>query len=256
MSALFHTGLLVFAVVLAYVWLQIPGLNQYSLQIFAACIALYLVMKRLKKAEFWHIAPTADSLELALLSFAFLLVIGATGATTSALYPLTYILLFFVIFSGRTMTAIVAVATMMLYYYALSPVITQHSLSLLATLPLLSTFFVFARAQYQQVNREHAQHSQDEALLSRYSNYHQQLTTFVTSFIQPKLDHIIQLLEYPSDNQKTLLSQVTLLQVEIEKMTNRLKPSNLLAQTQKETVENSNATTTDSDEEASETVTT
>lgn len=225
MSAFFHTVLLVLTVALAYIWLQIPGLNQFSLQAFMVCIALYLILKRISKAKLWHIAPTALSLELALLTFAFLLLIGSTGATTSVLYPLSYVLLFFVVFSSRVTTALVTTLSIVLFFYILSANVTHHSWSLLATLPLLFLFFVFAKAQYQQASQEQEELSSDQALLAHYSDYHQQLTTFMTSFIQPKLDYISQLLEYPSDNQQTLLSQITLLQVEIEKMTSRLKPN-------------------------------
>lgn len=223
MSAFFHTLFLVLAVVLAYVWLQIPGLNLYSLQVFVGSIAFYIVLKRLKKAELWHIAPTAHSIELALITFAFLLLIGATGATQSVLYPLSYILLFFVVFSSRLSTAIITVAMVVLFYYLLSSGFSNHNLSLLSTLPLLFLFFVFAKAQYQEVTREHAELSKNEALLTTYGDSHQQLTSFVISFVQPKLEYITKLLDYPSDNKQTLMSQITLLQVEIEKMTARLK---------------------------------
>jgi len=230
MSAFLHTLFLVVAVVAAYIWLQIPGLNQYSLQAFVAGIALYVVMKRVKKTELWHIAPTALSLELALITFSFLLLIGFTGATSSVLYPLSYVLLFFVVFSSRLSTALVTVLSIVLFYYLLSSDFSNHSLSLLATLPLLFLFFIFAKAQYQEVTREQAELSKDEFLLSSFSDSHQQLNTFVTSFIQPKLEYILKLLEYPADNKPTLISQIALLQVEIEKMTTRLKLSQLETQ--------------------------
>ena len=86
MSARYHTLVLLLAITLAYLWLQVPVLRTYSFQIFALFLAGFFIVKRFKKAKIWHILPDAASYEITLLTFSFLLLIGATGNTESYFY--------------------------------------------------------------------------------------------------------------------------------------------------------------------------
>jgi len=235
MSGFYHTVVLLLAIVGAYFWLQIPGLNQFSLQVFVACIAAYLILKRVSKTTFWHLAPATLSVELALVTFSFLLLIGFTGNTSSLFYPLGYVHLFFVAFASRPATSFVTILGVMFFHYALLSSVTPNDVSLLLTLPVMWFFFIFAKAQYQQATREQSIIDQDEQLIVRYNDCHQQLFSFIHSFVGPKLQFLSQLLEHPVENKQTVLSQITLLQVEIEKVMKRLPAPELSSQAQRDT---------------------
>ncbi len=200
MSAILHTLSLLLAIAAAFVWLHVPWLAPYSLQVFAAAVILYLVIKRIKKSALWHVAPGVMSVELALLTFAVLLVIGHTGDTQSLLFSLSYILLFFLVFSAEVSTAIVSTIFIMLYFYALANQMTSQDAANLLTLPLMLVFFIFAKAQYQQVTQKRDQLAQEEQDL------------------MPKLEYLTTLLSHPAQNKQALEGQLTLLQVEIEKI--------------------------------------
>lgn len=225
MSALMHTLSLLIAIIAAYIWLHIPFLAPYSLQVFAGSVIVYLLIKRIKKTQFWHLAPGNMSIELALLTFAILLVVGYTGDTRSLYFALGYIHLFFLVFSAEATTAIIATAVIVLYYYALAPDPTLQDYANLVTLPLMMFFFIFAKAQYQQVTQKREQVAQEEQVLADTVFNTQQLHSFLVDFLKPKLEYLTTLLSHPAQNKQTIQGQLTLLQVEIEKMVSRSEKS-------------------------------
>lgn len=162
MSARYHTLALLLSITLAYLWLQVPILRQFSFQIFALFVAAFFIVKRFKKAKLWHILPDWASLEITLFTFAFLLLIGSTGNTVSLFYPLTYIHLFFLVMTSHTPTAIVATIAIMLFHYAVEPNLEIATIQALMTLPIMLAIFLFARKEY------------DEAHLAKLSAAHQE----------------------------------------------------------------------------------
>lgn len=222
MSALMHGLSLLLAVFVAFVWLHIPVLSQYSLQVFALSIVLYLLIKRFKQSSIWHLAPGTMSIELALLTFAILLVVGFTGDTRSLLFSLSYVHLFFVVFAAEASTAIITTMAVVLFYYALSPSSNPQDLANLATLPLMLFFFIFAKAQYQQANRQEAQLKTDHETLTVTAHGSRQLKSFLLDFLKPKLEYLTSLLSHPQQNKQAIEGQLTLLQVEIEKIVLRI----------------------------------
>lgn len=152
MSAKSHALALLLSVTLAYLWLQVPLLRQYSFQIFALLLGTFLIVKRYKKAKFWHILPDWASLEITLITFAFLLIIGATGNTQSLFYPLAYVHLFFLVMTSHVQTAIVATIAIMLFHYAIEPEFTIATIQAITTLPIMLAIFLFARKQYDEAH--------------------------------------------------------------------------------------------------------
>lgn len=221
MSALLHTISLLLAIALAYVWLHVPFLAPYSLQVFVGSIIIFLAIKRIKKSKLFHLVPGKTSAELAVITFAFLLVVGYTGDTQSLLFSLTYILLFFLVFSTQVSSAIITTAVVMLYLYALAPDPGTRDYVNLATLPLMLFFFIFAKAQYQQVTQEREQVAREEQALADTVNNTEQLHSFMVNFLKPKLEYLTTLLSHPAQNKQALQGQLTLLQVEIEKVVSR-----------------------------------
>jgi hypothetical protein len=115
-------------------------------------VATFLIIKRYKKAKAWHILPDWASLEITLITFAFLLLIGATGNTLSPFYPLTYIHLFFLVMTSHIQTAIVATIAIMLFHYAVEPEMSMATIQAITTLPIMLAIFLFARKQYDEAH--------------------------------------------------------------------------------------------------------
>lgn len=171
-----------------------PGLADYSLQLFGVVGLLYFLLKKLSRGKAWHILPATMSLETALATIAFLLLVGATGNTASWFYPLTYIHLFFVIFSSHVTTSIVVTLLIMLFHYGLSPSLVQHELISLATLPIVMVFFIFAKLQHEEVVADELIIEEEEEKLARLEAEEFQAENFLQHYLQPKLNQIERLL--------------------------------------------------------------
>lgn len=152
MPARYHTLALLLSIALAYLWLQVPVLRNYSFQIFALFVAGFFFVKRFKKAKLWHILPDVASFEITLITFSFLLLIGATGNTQSYFFPLGYIHLFFLVMASEAPTAIVATITIMLFHYSIEPSLSLPTVQGIITLPIMLSIFLFAKKQYDEAH--------------------------------------------------------------------------------------------------------
>ncbi|HYD34815.1 MAG TPA: hypothetical protein VD999_02000 [Vitreimonas sp.] len=227
MSALVHSLSVLVAIALAFVWIQIPFLSIYSLQVFAATMALYFIIKRLSQAKLWHVAPTLSSVEMPILTFGFQMLIGATGNFHSLFFPLTFVHLFFLVLATETTTAIVASLGIMFFHYLMTPELSVAMVSQAATIPIVMVFFLFAKHQYQEVQHETALlNTQEQALVSCTYQEHE-WRQFMAEFLLPKLVVLEELAHSAQENQHTLQGQLALLQSEIKKMLDKVKHNEL-----------------------------
>jgi hypothetical protein len=221
MSAWIYRLLLGASVVAAFFWLQLPELNRYSGQVFALVVVIYFLFKRLSKAKLWHVAPNVLSAELPLVTFAVLILVGSTGNLHSIYFPVSYVHLFFLVFATDVMTSVLILLAIILFHYGLAPAFTPQEISFLSSLPIITLFFMFAKAQYTQAQTEKkVVQNQEQALLSAQTA-EVSLQQFLLTVVQPKLEQLQQLLAYPQQNQTTLKGQVTWLQLQIEKLLNQ-----------------------------------
>lgn len=182
-----QTILILMAVLGAYIWLLTPFLKLYSLQAFAFSLLAYFVVKFLQKKQPWKILPGYLSIEILLASFAFLLLIGATGNTRSLFFSLSYVHLFFLTFTTDKQTAIIGTLAITLFHFALSQVFdTEHVVQLL-TLPLMTLFFLFAKAQYDELVRDQVTISSQREMISELSSEEQTAASSIENEIIPKL---------------------------------------------------------------------
>ena len=219
----FQAILLVAAVALAYFWLQVPALSRYSLQIFAATVFVFFVIKRLKKAKLWHVLPESMSLEMALVTF--LLLIGATGNIESHFYVLTYIHLFLLTLTTRVSTAISTTVAVMIFHFMLTPGLDLGELNSVLTLPVLLTFFLFAKRQYDEVQLEKTLLAKETAIAESFSSAEHNLETFITDFLKPKLRSLQQLAAKDNTSAKEVATQVSLLESEADKVLSQVRGS-------------------------------
>lgn len=226
MPALVHTLLMTASITGVYLWLLEPALNRYSLQAFVLSVLLYFIVKRINKSKLWHILPNTMSVETALATFAFLLLIGSTGNMDSVFYPLTFVHLFFIVFSSHTKTAIFTTGVLMIFHYALSPTLTNSHISSLTTLPLILVFFLFAKDQHEEALRERVIIQAEEKELTVFRKEDIQIKKFLTGFLQPKLDQFTSLLDYPLKNKQAIKEQVKIVNIEVENILGKITKPN------------------------------
>jgi hypothetical protein len=221
MSAHIQTLLLAITLGFVYWWLQVPALSFYSLQAFAVSVVLYFIAKRISKAKIWHIAPAAQSFEMVLATFAFMILIGFTGNFESILFPLTYIHLFFLVFSTHLTTSIITTLLLITFHYALGGGAVSVAISETIAIPIMLVFFLFTKHQYSEVIRERKIIENDEKALSNSLEKQTQITNLVTKFIQPKLAQIKDLSLHASQNRDAIIGQIFIMQMEISKFLER-----------------------------------
>lgn len=189
-----HTALLLFAIFLAFVWLQIPFLKSLSLQAVAASTICYFVIKKYTRAKLKHILPEENSAEMALVTFSLLLLVGNSGTLNSPLFPLTYIHLFFLVMSSSRSTAITVGPATALFHFGLEPTISLSNIGHLITIPIILLFFLFAREQHEEVIKEKQTIAQEEVLLTRYSKETSKLQDKLATLEKENIDQNSQLI--------------------------------------------------------------
>ncbi|PIR60268.1 MAG: hypothetical protein COU67_02800 [Candidatus Pacebacteria bacterium CG10_big_fil_rev_8_21_14_0_10_44_54] len=217
MSNVLHSAALVITIGFVYVWLSIPVLQPYSLQIFALTIAVFFIIKRLAKAKFWHIVPEHASLEITLLTFAFLILIGATGNLESPFFALSYIHLFFLVLATRPPTAIVTTIATALLHFSLAGTLNAAMLQALISLPVLLLIFLFAKAQYDEAKAAEEIIAAEEQQLETVEAKERSLEEFLTTFLQPRITTLTKFSSDPAVP-KDLSTQLSLITSEIEKL--------------------------------------
>lgn len=224
------------SIIIAYLWLSFPSLAQYSLQAFGACFVLYFILKKLNEAAVWEILPTTAVDEMVLVTFAFLILIGATGGISSIFFPLVFVYLFFVSMTMERWASITTTLLTLLFFYALNPSVNSKAdFSNLISIPLIMVFFLFAKYQYEQAKEKQTLVEIEHNEVHSYKIYldqkedelnHAENTTwdwlkyfdgFLFGFLQPKLDQTIQMMQFPQ-NQDAVKGQLMLIRVELEKL--------------------------------------
>lgn len=223
MSAWLQSLLLSVSLLAAYIWIQTPFLANYSLQVFALTLGVYFLSKRLSKAKLWHLAPRRESWEMMLATFAFSLLIGSTGNVSSPFFALTFVHLFFLVMATHYMSSLLIAGELVLFHYALSPQTIGSDWQVLVTLPLVLTFFLFGKHQHQEVVKEKHLLQQNEATIASIEGDESSLLSFIQPFLGQKLEAIKELSKYPSANHDAIVGQITLIQVEMQRVLRNLK---------------------------------
>lgn len=217
---------------LAYVWLQVPTIQQYSLQVFAVLIAGFLIYKKIRGGQFWHILPEHTSVEMGVLTFAFLLLIGATGNTQSIVYPLAYLHVFFIVMTSHPVTAILSTTGLMLFHYALDGTPGLHTLQAILTLTVMLGIFLFAKEQYDDNKSRRSKLEIEDKQLALITEQERTLEDFMQKFLEPRIKRLKELSLNPEENMSAIASQLDMMETEVEKISSftidekRTKPEN------------------------------
>jgi hypothetical protein len=227
MNSWLHGFLLLIAVALSYFWLQIQVLSYYSLQAFAMAVVMYFVIKKIhqKQLNLKKLMPAHTSLEMVFATFAFLLLIGATGNIESPFYALTYVHLFLLVFTSNYKTSSLVASSIMLFHISLSPLQSNELITSILSLPIVYFFFLFAKTQYDEVLREKEIIESDELVLSLLEKDKLKLQSFLSKFLLTKITQLKSIVQEPQVNLQTILGQLTIIEVEIERKLSQLRIS-------------------------------
>lgn len=240
MSALAQLLALSGSIVVAFVWLNVPPLHQFSLPAFGGCILLYFLLKKINDAKIWQLLPTTAVDEMVLVTFAFLILIGATDGASSVFFFLSYVYLFFVSMTIDIWPATVLTLETVLFLYALTPDLSWLNFSHLLSLPVVMSFFLFGRFQYQRAKENQNIIEIEHHQLNNYQIYvanqqqqlhhlHQQanitsdyLLIFLENYLQPKITQLQNLINFPA-NINPIKGQLALINLKITALIAQLK---------------------------------
>jgi hypothetical protein len=209
MSAPLQTFLLALVIGMAFAWINQPALSLYSLQVFSLSVLLYFISKRLSNSKLWHVTPAHESWEMVMATFAFSLLIGATGNTQSPFFSLTYVHLFFLVMATHYSTSLVVAGLLVLFHYALEPSAIATSWPTLISIPLILVFFLFGKRQREEVLRE-------QRMLTAVQADEASLLNFVRTYLSIKISQLKELAKYGQFNQDAIMGQLLLIEIEMQ----------------------------------------
>jgi flagellar motor component MotA len=111
----------------------------------------------------------------------------------------------------------------MLFHYAQEPVLAVDEVSALVSLPIIGTILLFAKSQYDEVQVKEVALEREIKDLDTTVKKEATLEHTLKKFIQPKLMLLKKLLDDPEETKETVLKQVTLMETELEKITDRVE---------------------------------
>lgn len=213
------------AILLAYLACSYAPFHYYALQIMCIGVLVFFAVKKLKKNKKIALFAPTSSFETAILCFSFLFLTGATGVTHSPFFALTFILLFFLIFSESVIKALIDITLIFLFFIALEPSIGLQEIELLASVPIIVFLLFFAKRQYDQSKLKESLLQSETKMLDETSSQEQTLELFTKNFLRPKLHFISTILEEDNNNKENALQQVNLSITELDKILSKVAVS-------------------------------
>lgn len=209
--------LLTMSVLAAYLYLQVPFLHYYSLQTFALVSVIYLLLQKRQRGRFYLILPEGSSFNMALLNFAFLLLVGSSGSLVSPFFALTFIQLFFLALSLPIKVALLSALEILVFHFSLSLavrsdfILTVPEWSNLLALPVVMVFYLFAKHQYEKAYQNSLLLSAETRELLRAQSDDKAVAEFVSSLINRRLPMLEFLLSFPDKNKIAIASEIQVL---------------------------------------------
>jgi len=208
--------------VLIAVWISVPFLYTYSLQLVALTFLLFIWLRfKHNRENVTQIIPSKGSSELIPITIVFMLLISATGNTHSWVYSLTYVYLFIMLFSLPRGTAIIMATGTLLLQAFLVHTFSAQELIILMNIPVITTVLLFAKQQYEKATLEEEMLMEEDEQLSSSLTENAALESYIKEFLLPKTEVLSSLEEPQTELEKTLHSQITLISTESRKILER-----------------------------------
>jgi acid stress-induced BolA-like protein IbaG/YrbA len=141
---------------LAAAWLQQPALHGYVLQAFCVATAGYLLLKKFSRGHWFYTDPQVkrlpftQTLSLAILGFAVLLLVGFFGGLHSPAASALFVYLFFLAFSASTATASLLSLICLAFTVYLTPQLSLSDYGYLLGLLIYIVVVALAKKYYDQ----------------------------------------------------------------------------------------------------------
>ena len=217
MPALKHAILLTMTLLLAYLYLQVPFLKAYSLQFFAVVTVIYLIIQKKQRGRLYLIFPENSSFSLALINFAFLLLIGSSGSLDSSFFALTFVQLFFIALSAEDKVAIVIALEIVAFHFSLTIFnrmgmdFSTLEISNLLAIPLVMVFYLFGKDQYQKAYHRSLLLNVKNRELKKAQSDDEAVAEFLHSLLDKRMPMLEFLLSYPEKNKDAILAEMQVL---------------------------------------------
>ena len=204
------------AIILAYIWLQVPLLARFSLQGFAVAILVFFALLFVTKRS--RAVASAIRFELIPLVFASIILIGATGGTTSSFFALLYVFLLLLVLNTTLNTSGIVTSELVFVFYALTINLEVRDWLQLLSLPLMMGFFIYSKYQFDISAQQRQALATSTELVETISQQKMTLERFIKSFLKPKLAMLAKLGNDSDTSKQVLLNQLNLLESEIDKV--------------------------------------
>ena len=211
-------------VVFAYVFLQVPPVSKYSLQVFAILFILYWWRQRRRRGKTFYIFAELSSINIFFLNTAFLILIGGSQGLNSPFFALTFIQLFFVALSCEKQLAILLSLELVLFYLglglnqyglALTQTLSMTEISNLLAIPLVMVFYLFGKVQYQRAYYRSLLLDSEKQERLRAQADDLAVAAFVHSLLDRRLPMLEYLLTFPEKNSHVLSAEVQILKQDL-----------------------------------------
>ena len=200
-----HLYGIICATTLSYVWVIDPNLQHYSLQLTGILFLLFLVVQKFAGKRVGSFNTDSTPYELIIITTALFVLVGSTGGIGSIFLPLAYGLLFLSVLTLHTSTIVTLTASIPLFLWAISQhALTMHDIATLLSFPALLPLLLFARQEHKRIQV-------DEQSLESSGKYMQESGLFLSTFLLPKLEKLLELSQYPEHNNETLQRQILLI---------------------------------------------
>ena len=204
------------AIMLAYIWLQMPFLARFTLQGFAVAILVFFALLFLAKRS--KTSANVVRFELVPLIFAIIILIGSTGSTTSSFFALLYVFLLLVVLNTTLNTSSIVASELVFVFYALTINLEVRDWLQLLSLPLMMGFFIYSKYQFDMSAQQRKELVTSTELVETISQQKMTLERFIKTFLKPKLAMLAKLGNDTDTSKQVLLNQLDLLDSEIDKV--------------------------------------
>lgn len=234
-------GVCILAVVAASIVSLVPALERYTLQFMAGAMVLFFILSRLSRKRDNALPYRVErddwmaSVEIALLSFAILLTIGATGGLSSWLLPLYMIFFLLLNFVCPLAPTLVSLIASLIYIIVMTPEMSQQQYGSLLSLIIFAPIAIVMQSIYTKLvtTRQEARLERDK--VTYYNLYAEKQQAMILDAstqseeqkphtmgaalekLIPKIDELQKLSRHP-ENQLVLSAGLTKLGLSVRKI--------------------------------------
>lgn len=205
----------------AVIWISVPALQSWSLQLAALLVLLYILTVRLAGKRWSHVLPPKHGLQSGFLTAAAGILVGSTGGTQSPFFLLLPLTVFFCTLTLSAPAVIAQTAGLSLILW-IAEANSSHQIewSALLLLPALLPIALLARSEMESARQ--SQHAQWVAT-QKHENQSREAMIFLMTVVGPKIQTIHLFLQQSADNRDQAALQLKTLEEDIRAYAHELE---------------------------------